>query len=189
MTTPPDNEVTRLLGELGAGDASAAELLLPLLHGELRGIAGHLMRGQPAGHTLQPTALVNEAWMKLGARNGASYTDRAHFLRVAARAMRSVLVDHARGKQRLKRGNGTDVATGFFDQHFELADDRRLDVLALHEALEHLSGVDPAAVEVVELRFFAGLTVPETAAALEVSDTTVERKWRLTRAWLRERIA
>ena len=179
--------VTRLLERATSGDRAAAEELLPLLYGELKGVAVRSMRSERADHTLQPTALVHEAWLRLVGGGGAPrFESRRHFVRLAARAMRNVLVDHARARQAQKRGEGQEAASldavlaGFEEQH--------LDLLALHEALERLQEIDAPLARLVELRFFAGLTIEETARALELSTPTVERHWRVARMWLRREL-
>ena len=165
MADPHDPRITLLLQRMEAGDESAGAALAPLVHAELRRLAGDLMRGQPAGHTLQATALVNEAWIRLAGDGDVAWRDHRHFFRVAAKAMRSILVDHARRKAAQKRaGVGERVP--------------------LDEALERLAAVDVDLVRLVELRFFAGLSIPETARVLDVSTPTIERGWRTARAIL-----
>jgi RNA polymerase sigma factor (TIGR02999 family) len=175
--------VTQLLARLSHGDAAAAAELLPLMYGDLHQLARDAMRGQPPGHTLQPTALVHEAWLRLaGGAQGAEWSDRKHFVAVAARAMRAVLVDHARRKQAEKRGGGRERVP--LDDVADLFEERVPDVLALDEALARLGAMDEELGRLVELRFFAGLSVEETARALDVSEPTVVRGWRVARAWL-----
>jgi RNA polymerase sigma-70 factor (ECF subfamily) len=182
--TDPEAPATRLLQELRDGDPDAAEKLLPLIYGELHRIARRSFQGQSESHTLQPTALVNEAWIRLMGGRQADWQDKNHFLGVAATAMRHVLVDHARAKGRDKRGKRADVPLESLDLLMSVFEERAVDVLALHEALEKLTEFDERMARVVELRFFGGHTVPEVAEILVVSDTTVERVWRLARAWL-----
>jgi len=182
--TDPEAPATRLLQELRDGDPDAAEKLLPLIYGELHRIARQSFQGQSESHTLQPTALVNEAWIRLMGGKQADWQDKNHFLAVAATAMRHVLVDHARAKGRAKRGKRADVPLESLDLLMSVFEERAVDVLALHEALEKLTEFDERMARVVELRFFGGHTVPEVAEILDVSDTTVERVWRLARAWL-----
>lgn len=189
MDRDPGAEATRLLHALGAGDGSAAEPLLALVHAELRGIAGGLMRDERADHTLQATALVNEAWIRLVRGGGSAAEDRKHFLRLAARAMRQVLIDHARARGRDKRGGGKTLLG--IDQAADAWDawqDDRVDVLALGEALERLETEDAELARVVELRFFAGLTLAETADALDTTLEGVRWAWKLARAWLRREL-
>jgi RNA polymerase sigma factor (TIGR02999 family) len=180
----PGGEATRLLGRLSGGDAGAADELLPLLYAQLREIAGRLMSDQRAEHTLQPTALVNEAWLKLaGPAQSTDWESHRHFLRVAARAMRSVLVDHARAVKTEKRGAG--VVKLPLDEMLIEAEERVHDVLAFDEALAQLEGVDAELAQVVELRFFGGLTSEEVGRALGLSTPTIERRWRTARMFLR----
>lgn len=159
---------------------------------ELRGLAAAYLRRQSASHTLQPTALVHEAFLKLVDHTAVVFNGRAHFFAVSARAMRQILVDHARAKLADKRGGGWDRIT--LDQGV-IPDVRRapggsheVDILALNELLEQLAGLDPRQAEVVELRFFGGLTVDEAASVLGVSKSTVEEDWRMARAWLSKRL-
>ncbi|MBI1853399.1 MAG: RNA polymerase subunit sigma-70 [Planctomycetes bacterium] len=182
MTDPQDPRITLLLQRMEAGDESAGAALAPLVHAELRRLAGDLMRGQPAGHTLQATALVNEAWIRLAGDGDVAWRDHRHFFRVAAKAMRSILVDHARRKAALKRaGAGERVP---LDDAIEAYEKRSIDLVAVDEALERLAAVDGDLVRLVELRFFAGLSIPETARVLDVSTPTIERGWRTARAIL-----
>jgi RNA polymerase sigma factor (TIGR02999 family) len=184
------DDVTELLQRLGDGDAAAADRLLPLVYAELHRLARHSMAGQPA-QTLQPTALVNEAWLRMIAPEAAwpRVSGRNHFLGVAAKAMRSVLVDHARARLAEKRGLGRRGVPLDADRlQVDDAPDKLTNVIALHEALGSLAELDPQLVRVVELRFFAGLSVEETAAVLDVSDRTVKRSWRVARAWLRREL-
>ena len=182
MSQPSDPTVTRLLQRLNAGEEGAAEDLLQLLYQELHRRAARYMRSQPADHTLQPTALVNEAYMRLLGSGQTPWADRNHFLSVAAKAMRSVLVDHARARGRDKRrAPGLQVP---LDNLVASHEKRALDLLALDEALRRLAEFDPDMAYAVELRFFGGLTVDEVARILEVPKRTFERNWTATRAWL-----
>ena len=183
MNTP--GEVTRLLSEVNAGDPDAREELVRLVYDELRVLAGHYLRRERADHTLQPTALVNEAWMKLSNQTRVEWTGRAHFFGIAAQAMRRILVDHHRKRSALRRSS---EGAGIFLEPSTAGGDP-LDVLALDEALEELAAVDPRAARTVELRFFGGLSVEETAEVLGVSAPTVKRDWRTTRAWLYQRLS
>jgi RNA polymerase sigma-70 factor (ECF subfamily) len=182
------NQATRILALAGRGDAPAAGALFDLLAGELRGLAAELMRSERPDHTLQPTALVNEVWLRLfQGEAGAEIRDRAHFLKTAGRVMRHVLVDHARARAALKRGEaarpqGLDITLR------ALEGPDRIEVLALDEALERLAEIDEPAARVVELRFFAGLEHVQVAEALGLSVPTVERHWRFARLWLSRRI-
>lgn len=174
------NDITRLLLELGPDNPDAADRLVPLLYTELRALAQRHMRAERAGHTLQPTALVHEAFLRLVDQNRAQWQNRAHFLAVAARTMRRILVDHARRHGARKRDGGQRVTL-----HGDIAlEAPAVDVLELDAALERLREVDERAQRVVELRFFGGLDVPGTAAVLGVSPATVKRDWRFARAWL-----
>jgi RNA polymerase sigma factor (TIGR02999 family) len=174
--------VTELLLAWGRGDETAFEQLMPLVHAELHRLAGHFMRRQRAGHTLQATALVNEAFLKLVDLNRVRWQDRAHFIAMSARLMRRILVDYARSRQFIKRGGGARMV--LFDERLIPAHERGLDLVALDDALQALAAIDVRKSTVVELRFFGGLSVEETAEALRVSPETVMRDWRLAKAWL-----
>ncbi len=154
----------------------------PLVYEELRRLAERSFRQQPVGHTLQPTALVHEAYLKLAARDDAPWDDRTHFLAHAATAMRHILVDHARARATEKRGG--DRRRISLDQELAADREREVDVLALNEALESLAAFDERKARVIELRFFAGLSIDETATALGVSAVTVSTDWRFARAWI-----
>ena len=176
------HDVTGLLLAWRGGDGRAFEGLIPLLDRELHRIAKHYMAGQPAGHTLQTTALVNEAYLHLIDAKRASWLDRSHFLAACSQIMRRILVDHARGRQAAKRGGGAHVVP--LEEAWVVAREPDTDVVAVDEALEALAKIDPRKAKVVELRFFGGLSVAETAAVLEISGESVARDWRLARAWL-----
>ena len=184
-----DSPVTELLTRLGRGDRKAEAELLPHVYAELHGIARSRMGGEQPGNTLQTTALVNEAWMRLFAGENLGWNDRTHFLRVAARAMRNVLVDRARARSARKRGKRAEVEPQELELLFEPQEDHHAGLLELHDALEQLARFDDKLAELVELRFFAGLSIAETARALGVSTATVERSWRVARAWLRSKLA
>ena len=179
-------EVTRILNAAQGGDAKAAEELLPLLYQELRHIAASKMAGESAGHTLQPTALVHEAWLRLGGDNQQAWPSRAYFFAAAAEAMRRILVEHARRKQSLKRG-------GEFERE-ELTESALVltappdELLAVHEALEKLAVEDKPAAELVKLRYFVGMTMEEAASALDMAPRSAERLWTYARAWLQREI-
>lgn len=175
-----EEPVTILLKQMAEGDESAASELFELVYGDLRARAARLMQSEN-GHTLQPTAVVNEAWMKL-AGGGVNWASRGHFLGVAAKAMRSVLVDHARAKKASKRGGGAQRVA--LDAAVEVFEERAMDLVRLDTALEQLRTVDSKLSQIVELRFFGGLTIPETAEVMQVSTPTVERGWRTARSWL-----
>jgi RNA polymerase sigma-70 factor (ECF subfamily) len=190
MPSPPPKRITTLLRAWSEGDRSAQDELLPLVYGELHRQAERAMRAQPDGHTLQTTALVHEAYLRLLDGSGAGWQDRAHFFGVAARVMRSVLIDHARARRAAKRGGGTAALTlspndGRVDPE---SASNEVDVEALDAALTRLAALDPRQARVVELRYFAGLSIHETAAVLEISHATVEREWRTARLWLRREL-
>jgi RNA polymerase sigma-70 factor (ECF subfamily) len=180
VSTSSSSDVTLLLQEWSGGDSSAADRLLPVLYDELHRIAAGALRGERRGHTLQPTALVNEAWMKLADQN-APWKNRAHFLGVAAQAMRRILVDHARRKSAQKRG-GDALRVTLAD--VAATESNEVDLVRLDDALEKLAALDERQAKMVTMRFFAGLTVDETAEALGVSEKTVKRDWAAAKAWL-----
>lgn len=167
-------------------DSATSGKLVELLRGELHALAAGMMRGQPAGHTLQATALVHEMYLRLAASQQLSANSRAHFLAIAARAMRQVLARHAKDRRALKRG-GAFARVSFAAEPAALEDDSAS--LALDEALEKLAGLDERQARIIEMRFFAGMTTAEIAACLEVSVSTVEREWRMARAWVRAEMA
>lgn len=181
------SDVTRLLLAWRQGDASAGERLLPLIYAELHRQAARAMRREPHEHTLQPTALVNEAYLRLVGQDRVQWHNRAHFFGVAAQLMRRILVDHARGRDAAKRGGGVQRVTLAGDQG-QARDDDDVDVLALHEALETLASLDARQARVVELRYFSGLNIEETAEAMDISPATVKREWAIARAWLRREL-
>ncbi|MBK7874482.1 MAG: sigma-70 family RNA polymerase sigma factor [Planctomycetes bacterium] len=181
----PRTDVTRLLADWRAGDRTAAERLLPAVYEQLRREAARQMARERADHTLQPTGLVHEAWLDLARESRHDWNDRAHFLAVAGLAMRRVLVDHAQRRAALKRGaNARKVGLDALEAA-EPVPEPETDWIALDAALERLAALDPRKARVVELRFFAGIEHAEIARVLEVSERTVERDWRLARAWLR----
>jgi RNA polymerase sigma-70 factor, ECF subfamily len=173
--------ISRLLAEWANRDPAARERLVPIVYEELRRLAHHYMRGERPDHTLQTTALVNEAYMRLAGIDGLQWRDRAHFFAMAATLMRRVLVDYARQRARDKRGAGVSVTS--LDEN-AIAPQPAVDVVALDEALQQLAAVDPRQSRIVELRFFAGLSVEETAEALGISEATVKRDWATARLWL-----
>jgi len=179
-------ETAEILRRAGRGDRAAVEELLPLVYDELRGIARAAVGREAPGHTLQATALVNEAWIRLFGPAGLEWEDRAHFLAIAARSMRQVLVDHARRKKAGKRGGGAERVA--LDEALAQYERDGTDLLALSEALDRLVAVDERRGRVVELRFFCGLTIDETARALDVAPKTAEADWYLARAWLRREL-
>jgi RNA polymerase sigma factor (TIGR02999 family) len=181
---PPGAQLTRLLQSWRQGDSGAADELVSLVYAELRHMAKAKLRDERPGHTLQATALVHEAWMRLMNQHGVSWQNRAQFFAVAAQAMRRILVDHARRRRAAKRGDGTspvDVDALAHVLTAPLPDDR---LLALDAALEELAALDARQARIVELRFFGGLTVEEAADVLAVSPTTIKREWATARAWL-----
>ncbi|MDQ6635747.1 MAG: ECF-type sigma factor [Gemmatimonadota bacterium] len=185
----PAHVVTELLHAWGAGDARASEALVPLVYAELRRQARRALRRESEGHTLQATALVHEAWLRLDGQHDARWESRSQFLAVAAQMMRRVLVDHARTRRALKRGGGvaaTQVTLGEAIQ--AVASPDPVDVLALDDALERLAIMDARKARLVELRYFAGLSIPEAAAALGISEATVGREWAVARMWLRREL-
>ena len=187
METLSPQEITRLLADWRAGDAGALERLAPLVYAELRRIARRQMGGEREGHTLQATALVNEAYLRLAGGGGLGLQDRSHFYAVCAQVMRHVLVDHARAHSRDKRGGG--AAHVPLDEAVFAATGGSDELVALDEALRELEEVDPQKARVVALRYFAGLSIEETAEVLGISPTTVRREWRRAKAWLYRAVA
>lgn len=184
MSAPAN--VTQLLVAWRHGDRAALDRLVPLVNDELRRVARYYMRGERINHTLQTTALVNEAYLRLVDYQHVEWQNRAHFLAIAAQAMRHLLVDHARAKRRDKRGGGEIFVS--LDEAATQAAGRSAEVLALDEALTRLSVVDERKSRVVELRYFGGLSNEEIAEALDISINTVTRDWNMARAWLRREI-
>ena len=178
---PGRERITQVLAAWTNRDPGARDRLVPIVYEELRRLAHHYMRGEREGHTLQTTALVNEAYLRLVGIDGLRWRDRAHFFAMAATLMRRVLVDHARQRGREKRGGGVSVVS--LDEN-AVAPRPEVDVVALDEALERLAAADPQQSRVVELRFFAGLSVEETAVALGISPATVKRDWATAKLWL-----
>jgi len=176
------NDVTVLLAEVTKGDRQAASKLIPLVYDELRRLAGRYMRRERADHTLQATALVHEAYLKLVQQPSVEWQNRAHFFGIAAQVMRHILVDHARGHGREKRGAGQQVVS--LDEAFVFSPEKSVELLKLDESLQRLTKLDPRQGRIVELRFFGGLTVEETAHVLGVSPKTVKREWSVAKAWL-----
>jgi RNA polymerase sigma factor (TIGR02999 family) len=189
MSTPPGAQVTRLLEAWQRGDSRAGDALVPLVYAELRRIAAAKLQIERASHTLQPTALVHEAWLRLMQQHGASWQNRAQFFAIATQAMRRILVDHARRRRAAKRGDGhvnVDMDEVESVIASPLPDDR---LIALDEALGQLAAVDERQARIVELRFFGGLSVDETAHVLDISPSTVKREWATARAWLFREVA
>ena len=179
-------DITALLAAWGQGDTRAADSLIPLVYDELRRMAAYAMRREADGHTLQTTALVHETYLRLVDQRDADWHNRAQFFGVAANVMRRVLVDHARERLAAKRGGG---ATRVSLEQVPGKMDDALDVLALNDALEQLGKIDPLQSKIIELRYFTGLNIDETAAALQLSPSTVKREWAVARAWLRRELA
>ncbi|HEX3469671.1 MAG TPA: sigma-70 family RNA polymerase sigma factor [Silvibacterium sp.] len=179
----PDHSISVLLFQLSQGNREAEELLMTQVYGELRRLARQYMRRERVNHTLQPTALVNEAYLQLIGQPGVSWQSRAHFFAAAAQLMRHILVDHARAHKAGKRGGGQQQVT--LDENVLSLGTTSVDVLALHETLENLSKLDPRQARVVELHFFGGLTFEEIAYVLDTSERTVKRDWAMARAWLK----
>lgn len=186
---PSRPDVTQLLQAWRGGDPSAGERLLPAIYAELHQQAARAMRREAGEHTLQATALVNEAYLRLVDQNRVEWRNRAHFFGVAAQLMRRILVDHARGKLAEKRGGGVQRLTLNDADGVAAGEEGDVDVLALHEALEGLAALDPQQARVVELRYFSGLNIDETAEALGISPATVKREWAVARAWLRRELS
>ena len=183
------NEVTQILDAIEHGHPEAAEQLLPLVYQELRRLAAHKMSAESGGHTLQATALVHEAWIRLVGPTGAgqSFHNREHFFAAAAEAMRRILVDHARRKKSLKRGSG--VAPQEFDESAIVLSAPPDELLAVHEALDQLAVEDATAAQLVKLRYFVGMTMEQAASALGMAPRSTERLWTYARAWLKREIA
>jgi len=179
---PSAGDVTALLKRWSAGDAAAFERLVPLVHAELRRLAHREMGRERAGHTLQTTALVNEAYLRLVDSSRVRWQDRAHFFAMSAQLMRRILVDHARARRARKRGGGARQVE--LDEALVVSPERGSDLVALDDALQALAFVDARKAQVVELRYFGGLSANESAEALGVSPETVLRDWRLAKAWL-----
>ena len=184
MTTPSPSqqEVTRLLGDWSGGNEGALEKLIPLVQPELHRLAHYYMSRERAGHTLQTTALLDEAYLRLVDDPNRSWQNRTHFVASAAQLMRRIMVDHARERHSLKRGGGALKVT--LDEAALVTETRSEELLALDEALESLAVQDPRKSQIVELRYFGGLTMEETAGFLDMSLRTVEREWNMAKAWL-----
>ena len=180
---PPKNDVTQLLADWANGDKTALERLMPLVYEELRAIAHRHMRRERPGHLLQTTALVNEAYLRMVDQRDARLQNRVHFFAIASQLMRRILVDHARARHAAKRGGGQ--VTLMLDDAVALPKQRNVDLLALDAALTELAELDARQSQIVELRFFAGLSIEDTARVLAISPATVKREWATARAWLR----
>src|SRR5262245_25807991 len=178
--------ITQLLTRASKGDQTAVARLLESVYGELRALAQSFLQQERKGHTLQATALVHEAYLKLVDQSQVRWQDRAHFCAAAAQAMRHILIDHARSRKRQKRGAGNKLS---LDTALVLAYEQDVDLLSLEDALTQLASRNPTAARVVELRFFGGLTIQEAAEVIGVSESTVESEWRYARAWLYRKLA
>ena len=184
MTTPPSThqEITQLLGDWSGGNEGALEKLIPLVQPELHRLAHYYMSRERAGHTLQTTALLNEAYLQLTDKTQPQWQNRTHFMAVAAQLMRRIMVDHARARHALKRGAGAIRVT--LDETALVTEERAEELLALDEALEKLAEFDRRRCEIVEMRYFGGLTIEEIAEVLKVHPNTVMRDWKAAKAWL-----
>ena len=182
LMTPSPGTITRLLVDWRDGDKTALVRLVPLVYREMRRLAGYYMRRQRADHTLQTSALINEAYLRLIDHKNMRWENRAHFYAVAAQAMRRILVDHARSRGYQKRGGGALKVS--FDEAVVGAEERAAELIALDDALKDLAAIDPRKCQIVELRYFGGLSVDETAEVVGVSSVTVMREWRSAKGWL-----
>jgi RNA polymerase sigma factor (TIGR02999 family) len=179
--------ITQLLIDWGNGDQAALEKLMPLVYSELRRLASNYLRRERNEHTLQPTALVNEAYLKLVDQRNARWQNRAHFFGISAQLMRRILVDHARQHQAAKRGGAGQQRISITSAE-TVVKQPQVDLLALNEALEELAKMDPQQSRIVELKFFGGLSIEEIAEVLSIGHATVERDWKMARAWLRRQL-
>lgn len=182
MAPSSSQPVTELLARWNKGDLAARDALIPLVYDELRRIARHFLASQSPGHTLQPTALVHEAYLRLARRDSVDWQDRAHFFALSAQMMRQILVDHARKQAASKRG--ANPVTIVIDEASAISKAPSLDLLALDDALERLASLDPRQSKIVELRFFGGLSIEETAQIVNISTATTKREWATARLWL-----
>jgi RNA polymerase sigma-70 factor, ECF subfamily len=185
---PPDSShpVTDLLARWGEGDVSARDTLVPLVYEQLRRIARKCLLSQRSSHTLQPTALVHEAYLRIAQRESSRWQNRAHFFAVAAQMMRQILVDHARRHMAGKRGGG--AITLVLDESVASKDESNLDLIVLDSAMKRLASLDARQSRIVELRFFGGLSIEETAHVMEISPATAKREWATARVWLHREI-
>ncbi len=187
MSQPSTHEVTQLLVEWSNGDKAALDKLMPLVHAELRRLAHRYMSRERPGHTLQTTALVNEAYVRLVNRKDVHWQNRAHFFAIAAELMRTILVDHARSHAYAKRGGGAQKIE--LDEAMIVSQERAAEVVALDDVLKELAKIDPQQSRIVELRFFGGLTIEETAEVFGLSPATIKREWSTAKAWLYHELA
>ena len=176
------NDVTELLARWNEGEVAARDALIPLVYDELRRLAKRHLAGQRGSHTLQATALVHEAYLRLVSRKRGQWQDRAHFFALAAQMMRQILVDHARARNAAKRGGG--AVTVVLDQEPGMQPAMNLDIIALDSAMKRLAELDPRQSQIVELRFFGGLSIEETARVVDISPATAKREWATARVWL-----
>lgn len=186
MSDPQKPDITTLLKAWSAGDQAALDDLMPALYSEIRKLAASYLRRERPDHTLQPTALVNEAYLKLIDQRVVEWQNRAHFFGVAAQIMRRILVDHARAQKADKRGSGNRPLV--LDEALEVAGGRSMDFVALDDALKTLAELDPRQAQIVELRYFGGLSIEETAEVTKLSPATIKREWASARAWLRREL-
>ena len=185
MSLEDQSDVTVLLNAVSAGDETAPEKLLEIVYEDLRRLAGAYMKNERSDHTLQATALVHEAFIRLVDWENVSWQNRAQFFAVAAEVMRKILIDHARRKNARKRDGGQKIA---LDDAVSFPDKKELDILALEEVLSNLEKIDARQAKIVELRFFGGLSIEETAHVLKISDTTVKREWTFAKAWFQREL-
>ena len=183
-----DGEITQMLLELTDGNKDVVNQILPHIYDELRRLAGSYLRRERSDHTLQPTALVHEAYMKLIDQNRVKWQNRAHFFGIAAQVMRRILMDHARKTTAEKRGGDAEVLP-IEEEILIVSDNRSSDLLALNDALDELARMDPDKAKIVELRYFGGLSIEETAEVMEVSVPTINRHWKLAKTWLYTQLA
>lgn len=183
-------EITQLLSQAKAGDKDALDRLFPVVYRELRRVASHQLAGERADHTLQPTALVHEAYLRLIDQHSVDWSNRTHFFSIAAEMMRRILVNHAVEKKAQKRGAGeTVISLDDVSGGGELAGNSGFDIILLDETLKRLAELDERQSKIVELRFFGGLTVPEVAETMSISEATVNREWRSAKAWIMARMS
>lgn len=185
MENPSPQDVSRMLRDWSNGDGDVPARLMPLVYDELRRLADHYLRGERPDHTLQPTALVHEAYLRLADQTSITWQNRVHFFAVAAQSMRQVLVDHARTHRAAKRGAGHKVS---LDEASGASMEQNVDLLALDEALGRLAALDPQQSRIVELRYFGGLTIEETAEVMSLSPRTIRREWTMAKYWLKQQL-
>lgn len=182
---PEDNDVTKLLNRIGTGDRTAPEELLPVVYDDLRRLARAYFKNERQEHTLQATALVHEAYLRLVNWESVTWQNRAHFFAVAAEVMRKVLIDHARARKASKRDGGERV---ILEETISLSNEKGIELLMLEDALRSLESIDPRQAKLVELRFFGGLSIAETAYVMGISETTVKREWTFAKAWFQREL-